>query len=372
MKKSIALSFLVALYCFGSAYTQVLPDSSSTGIAADSIGMVNISDSVSKEGITVVAVGDIMLGTNYPSVSYLPPGNNCYPLLSEVKPYLQDASITFGNLEGVFSSPGGTPKQCKDTLNCYVFRMPEAYLDCIIDAGFDVLSVANNHINDFGQEGRINTTHHLTDKGMPYAGLDSKPFEIIEKDGYKIGFAAFAPHSGTLDMKDYSGAKRLVEMLDDSCDFVLVYFHGGAEGEDYQNVTRADEEFLGHNRGNVYRFAHDVIDAGADLVMGSGPHVTRAIEIYKDRLIGYSLGNFSTWSRFNLTGPNGICPLIKAWLAPDGSFVKAQIIPVYQPGEGGAKIDPQKRVIRKIQELTRTDFPDSPVFIDNDGWIFKK
>ena len=323
-------------------------------------------------GISVVSVGDIMLGTNYPSESYLPPKNNCYPLLSDVKPYLLDATVTIGNLEGVFSGNGGTPKECRDTSNCYVFRMPESYLQCIIDAGFDLLSLANNHINDFGYEGRINTSRHLTENGVVYAGLDSKPYVIIERDGSRIGFAAFAPHTGAADMKDYSGAQKIVSMLNDSCNFVLVYFHGGAEGKDFQHVTREDEEFLGFNRGNVYRFAHDVIDAGADLVMGSGPHVTRAVEIYKDRLIGYSLGNFSTYSRFNLAGPNGICPIIKTWLAPDGSFEKAQIIPVYQPGEGGAKIDPQKRVIFKIKELTRTDFTDSPVNINDDGWIFIK
>jgi len=324
------------------------------------------------QGITVIAVGDIMLGTNYPSESYLPPNNNCYPLLSEVKPYLLDADVTFGNLEGVFAGEAGTPKQCKDTTKCYVFRMPDSYLDCITDAGFDVLSMANNHVNDFGYEGRLNTTRLLSQKGMQYAGLEAKPYTIIEREGFKIGFAAFAPHTGTNDMKDYAGAKRMISFLDDTCDFVLVYFHGGAEGKDCQHVTREDEEFMGHNRGNVYRFAHDVIDAGADLVMGSGPHVTRAVEIYKDRLIGYSLGNFSTWSRFNLAGPNGICPMIKTWLAPDGSFLKAQIIPVYQPGEGGSRVDPQKRAISKIRELTEADFPDTPLIINNDGWIIKK
>ena len=372
MKKSCFLSFLFCILSLSTLKAQVLADSSSLFSQKDTICDTIFPSEIDQLGITVVAVGDIMLGTNYPSEKYLPPNNNCFPLLAEVKPYLMDATFTFGNLEGVFSSNGGTPKTCKDTTKCYVFRMPDSYLDCIIDAGFDALSMANNHVNDFGYIGRLNTSSHLTANGMPWAGLDSKPYAIIEKDGRKIGFAAFAPHSGTLDMKDYAGAKKLVAMLNDSCDFVLVYFHGGSEGKDCQHVTRQDEEFMGHNRGNVYRFAHDVIDAGADLVIGSGPHVTRAVEIYKDRLIAYSLGNFSTYARFNLAGPNGICPLIKTWLAPDGSFIKAQIVPVYQTGEGGAKPDPHKRAIYKIRELTYADFPDSPVNIDDEGWIFKK
>jgi hypothetical protein len=357
MKKSILLPLLFSIVSLFGLTGQVLTDTTAFK---------------THEGITVIAVGDIMPGTNYPSESYLPRENNCHPLLAEVKPYLLDATVTFGNLEGVFSDSSGTAKECKDTTKCFIFRMPGTYLDCITDAGFDVLSIANNHINDFGFEGRHNTSRHLSENGMAYAGLDSKPYAIIERDSFKIGFAAFAPHTGTADLRDYSGAKKIVSMLNDSCDFVLVYFHGGAEGKDFQHVTREDEEFMGFNRGNVYRFAHDVVDAGADLVMGSGPHVTRAVEIYKNRLIGYSLGNFCTYARFNLDGPNGICPIIKTWLAPDGSFIKAQIIPVYQPGEGGAKIDPLKRAIKKIQELSIVDFPESYLIIEDDGWIIKK
>lgn len=357
MIKNLGISFLSLFLCISITSAQISDSTSTPDTGA---------------GITVVAVGDIMLGTNYPVESYLPPRNNCYPLLAELKPNLQDASVTFGNLEGVFSGNSGTAKECKDTTTCYIFRMPESYLDCILDAGIDLLSMANNHVNDFGYEGRINTSRHLAQSGIGFAGLVSKPYTIIERDGYKIGFAAFAPHTGTADMKDYNGAKKIVSMLNDSCDFVLVYFHGGAEGKDYQHVTRQDEEFLGFNRGNVYRFAHDVIDAGADLVMGSGPHVTRGVELYKNRLIAYSLGNFSTWSRFNLSGPNGICPLIKTWLGPDGSFIKAQIVPVYQPGEGGARLDPQKRAIFKIQELTKSDFPETQIIINDDGWILPK
>lgn len=340
----------------------------SSGLSAQEI--IDSIQLPAHKGVTVISVGDIMPGTNYPSEKYLPPKNNCYPLLAEVKPYLSDATVTFGNLEGVFSDEGGTPKECRDSANCYIFRMPGSYLNCIIDAGFDFLSMANNHVNDFGYEGRLNTARHLRDNGMAFAGLASAPYAIIERDGFKIGFAAFAPHTGTADMKDYDGAKRIVAMLNDSCDFVLVYFHGGAEGKDFQHVTREDEMFLGYNRGNVYRFAHDVVDAGADIVMGSGPHVTRGIELYKNRLIGYSLGNFCTYSRFNLLGPNGVCPMIKTWISADGSFEKARIIPVYQPGEGGSRIDPNKRAIYQVRELSAADFPESPLKIDDDGWVY--
>ena len=127
-------------------------------------------------------------------------------------------------------------------------------------------------------------------------------------------------------------------MLDDSCDIVIVSFHGGAEGADYQNVTRETETFYGENRGNVYEFSHRMIDAGADIVFGHGPHVTRAIEVYKDRFIAYSLGNFCTYRRFNLTGPNGFAPLLRVKTDTFGKFVEADIIPVYQDNLGHVKI----------------------------------
>ncbi len=184
--------------------------------------------------------------------------------------------------------------------------MPDEYISEIREAGFDILGTANNHVNDFGLTGRENTARVLQSAGMHFAGLDRFPYTIYDTLGLRIAYCAFSPHTGTVSIFDYAGAARLVSHLDSLCDIVIVGFHGGAEGKDYQHVTREDETFLGNDRGDVYRFAHTVIDAGADLVIGSGPHVVRAMEFYKGRLVAYSLGNFCTWSRFNLSGSQ--CP----------------------------------------------------------------
>ena len=333
-----------------------------------SISDSTISENI-KDTICILGTGDIMLGTDYPGVRYLPPGNDCSPLLDNVKDLLQSADITFGNLEGVFCSEGGSPKACKDTLNCYVFRMPDEYIHCIAEAGYDVLSVANNHVNDFGYEGRFSTAAVIEASGIPFAGFIDHPWVIFEKEGLTIGFAAFAPHTGTLDLKDYTKAAEITRMLDTIADIVIISFHGGAEGKDHQHVTREDEIFLGYNRGNVYHFAHTVVDAGADVVFGHGPHVTRAIELYNDRLICYSLGNFSTYRRFNLQGPNGIAPIVKVKTNRSGVFLEGEVVPVFQPGEGGTYIDPQRRVITKLQTLNEMDFPGQPITIHDDGII---
>lgn len=323
---------------------------------------------VLKDTLHIIGVGDIMMGTNYPNESYLPPagGEN---LLTEVSAILSNADVTFGNLEGVLLDEGGTQKNCKNPKLCYLFRSPDSYAENLKSAGFDVLSTANNHAGDFGNEGRVNTMNILDSLGFHHAGQLSHPYTTFMIDGMKYGFAAFSPNTGTVSIHNLSRATEIIQHLDSISDVVIVSFHGGAEGSKYQHVTRKTETFYGENRGNVYRFAHALIDAGADVIFGHGPHVTRAVEVYKNRFIAYSLGNFCTYARFNLSGDNGLAPIINVQTSANGKFLQAQVTAIIQVRPGGPKIDPQKRVIRKLQELTKKDFPEVPISIDDNGVI---
>lgn len=360
--------------------------SSETNKAANSLGEVTaeakttaLTDTIIPEKkvvapklISIIGVGDIMLGTNYPSTSYLPPKGGS-TLLADVQDILKDADVTFGNQEGVILDKGGTAKRCKNPDVCYVFRSPESYVQHFVDSGFDVLSIANNHSGDFGPVGRTRTKQVLEDAGIAYAGLArTDEYAIFEKDGVKYGFCAFAPNSGTCDIRNIPKAKQIVAQLEKETDIVIVSFHGGAEGVKNQHVTRKTETFYGENRGNVHNFAHSVIDAGADVVFGHGPHVTRAIELYKNRFISYSLGNFCTYGRFSLRGAAGIAPIIKVFLDENGGFVHGKITPIYQQKTHGPKIDPDKRAIKKLVELTNADFPEGTLRIEEDGMILKK
>jgi hypothetical protein len=324
-----------------------------------------------RDPISIIGTGDIMLGTNYPSENYLPPGGDCSPLLGPVHHVLQSGDLLFGNLEGVFCAEGGTPKNCKDPKTCYVFRMPDHFLSCVLEAGYDVLSVANNHVNDFGAAGRAYTAALLDSSGVAYAGFITHPWTVFEKGGVSYGFAAFAPNRGTMDLKDYNKAVEITSMLDSLADVVIISFHGGGEGKDHQHVVRGDETYLGYNRGSVYRFAHAVVDAGADVVFGHGPHVTRAVELYEDRLICYSLGNFATYRRFNLRGPNGVAPIVKATIDREGRFLSGEVVSIYQPGEGGPRVDPAGKALSLLKELSEADFPEQDLVVDSDGilWI---
>ncbi|MBX2912557.1 MAG: CapA family protein [Cyclobacteriaceae bacterium] len=321
-----------------------------------------------KDTLTFIGVGDIMMGTNYPNTDRLPP-HNARELMKEVSHLLRDADITMGNLEGVLLDAGGTPKGCRNPDVCYVFRSPTAFAANLVEAGFDIMGLANNHAGDFGDTGRKSSMKTLDSLGIQYAGLLAQPYVVFEKENVKYGFAAFAPNSGCANINDLVAAKATIAHLDSLADVVIVSFHGGAEGSKYEHVPRQHEIFVGEDRGDVYHFAHAVIDAGADIVFGHGPHVTRAIEVYKNRFIAYSLGNFCTYGGFNLSGVNGWAPIIKVFTDRKGVFHKAKITPVYQTPMSPVRIDLQGRVIKRIRQLTLEDFPEVPIAIDEEGWV---
>jgi len=316
-----------------------------------------------KETVSIIGVGDLMLGSNYPSLKYLPEkGKN---ILKNVEGILKDADITFGNLEGTILNSGGTPKTGE---NCFAFRMPENTVDYLKEAGFDVLSLANNHSRDFGTVGAKNTMKLLNKAGIHYAGLTECPYTIFEKDGIKYGFCAFAPdYSGVMHFRD---AVKTIKYLDSRCDIVMVSFHVGAEGNAYEHITRKTEYFLGEDRGDPYHLAREAIDAGADVVFGQGPHVTRAIDIYRNRFIAYSLGDFATYGRFDLSGACGISPIIKIYVSRNGEFLSGRIYSIKLVERGIPVVDSNQTALKKIIDLTRSDIPESQLVIEKNG-VFK-
>lgn len=345
-------------------------DDLSFGSDSHSDDALNIQD----DFINIVAVGDIMIGSSFPNANFLPP-NDGRDSFRQVKPYLK-GDVVFGNLEGVLldgghstkcpNTPSIDPETRQPTITCYAFRMPTRYAKIIKDAGFHVLSLANNHTGDFGDAGRVSTKQALSDAGIYYAGLTSKPTTTFSKNGVKYGMVAFAPNIGTVSIHDLELAKKYVKELDKKVDIVIVSFHGGAEGVNHVRVPKTTEMYLNENRGDVYKFSHALIDVGADIVIGHGPHVTRAVEVYNGRFIAYSLGNFNTYGAFNLRGLNGIAPIVNVTLKKNGEFVSADVTSVHQTKEGGLMIDKQNRAFGELKRLTQLDFPSSGlVFRDN-------
>jgi poly-gamma-glutamate capsule biosynthesis protein CapA/YwtB (metallophosphatase superfamily) len=354
-----ATFFLIVTSSFSQADSTIRSSDFLTSIL-DTIPIPPVVDT-----LVIMGVGDVMLGTNFPSARYLPPADsNMMALAIET---LMSADITFANLEGTIINEGGRAKSCKDPTKCYVFRMPEKYTPYLVNSGIDLVGLANNHSGDFGSVGRKRTALMLDSLGLTYAGHEACPHAILEKDGITYGLCAFAPNTGTVRINNYKRAREIVTHLDSLCDIVIVSFHGGAEGPDHRSVTRKSEYYFGEHRGNVYEFAHLVVDCGADIVFGHGPHIVRAMEVYNDRLIAYSLGNFCTYARFNLGGARGYAPVCEVKTRKDGSFIKGRIHSFIQRGEGGPVPDINQAALREITRLTQKDFPNSGIRFEESG-----
>jgi poly-gamma-glutamate capsule biosynthesis protein CapA/YwtB (metallophosphatase superfamily) len=326
---------------------------------------------IQHDTLCIAAVGDIMLGTSYPDSTTLPP-DSAKRSFTAINKYLQGNDVTFGNLEGTLLDTGGPAHYKMHQLSkAYLFRMPMHCGIVLRDAGFNVLSIANNHIGDFGNAGQLSTMKMLDSCGIHYAGLKTHPSTIFVVNGVKYGFCSFSPNSPTVSLLDLNGAAQLIRQLKQQCDVVIVSFHGGGEGVQFEHVSLMDESYVGEKRGNVYSFAHNAIDAGADLIFGNGPHVTRAMELYKNRLIAYSLGNFCTYKCVSVAGICGIAPLLKVYINKKGEFLNGRIIAIKQTHYNGLEPDTLNTVVKRVKMLTETDFPQSGLSIGDDGMIEK-
>lgn len=323
--------------------------------------------------LRIKAVGDIMLGSVTPRP--IMPGGNGEVFADSIARYLDGADITFGNLEGVFITDGVEPRKCSEASRkagrCYEFGMPDKYAQALKDMHFSVMSMDNNHNSDYGSAGVSHTKKVLDTKDIAYAA--KKAPVILNVKGKKVGLAAFGTSSISYRVSDLATAKRVITDLNAKCDLVIVSFHGGAEGLDAQHVKDETETYYGENRGNLVQFSRTVIDAGADLVIGHGPHVLRAIDLYKDKLIIYSLGNFLTHGNVNIRDVRGNSAIMDVELDLEtGNLVQGSIIPTKQVGRGIAAYDPNGKAIRLIRNLSGDDFPDSDLRISEDGKFSKQ
>jgi len=149
-------------------------------------------------------------------------------------------------------------------------------------------------------------------------------------------------------------------------DLLILSIHGGKEGGTALQTKNESEYFLDEPRGNLIQFARKAVERGADLILGHGPHVPRAMEIYQDRLIAYSLGNFCTFKGMSLGREKGYAPLFWIELGKNGEFIRGKIYSFIQVPPGGPKIDDQERAYTLIKELSLEDFPEtSPLFVES-------
>ncbi len=312
------------------------------------------------------AVGDVMLGTDFPA-GVLPPDDGATMLVA-VQDLLRDADLTFANLEGPVCD-GGQTRKCDPTKppgSCYAFRSPARYGAYLEQAGVDVVSTANNHSGDFGDFCRDQTQANMDALGIAHSGRPGD-VAVLEHAGLDIALIAFHASAATHDVRDIPTAQNLVRGLAAQHDLVVVSFHGGAEGAKALHVPHGSETYYSEDRGDLRAFSHAVVDAGADLVLGHGPHVLRGMEVYQGRLIAYSLGNFATYGRFNLSGNLGIGAVLEVNLDRQGRFQGGKLFATRQEGEGVPVPDPTGAAIDLVRQLSAQDFPGTAVRVAQDG-----
>ncbi len=165
--------------------------------------------------------------------------------------------------------------------------------------------------------------------------------------------------------------RALVAEANTKADIVVISVHAGAEGSDAIHTRNETEFFFGENRGNMVEFANAMVDEGADLILGHGPHVPRALELYRGRLVAYSLGNFMGYRTLSTDGTLGYSLILDAQLSNQGEFVTGRVIPVQLDAQGVPYVDDQFKSVSFIRSLIESDFPVTPLLIDESGQILR-
>lgn len=309
--------------------------------------------------IDLAGVGDMTFG----SAGATPPGG-AQALLARVTRSLR-SDLTVGNLETTLGS-GGSARCAPRAANCFSFQAPPLTAVALQHAGFGAVNVANNHSDDYGSDGQAQTGAALRAARLPYTGRPGLT-RYVEANGVKVALLGFAPYDYDDDLLDIDAAAARVREAAAKAELVVVFMHAGAEGAEYQHVHAGMETYLGERRGDPIAFAHAVVAAGADLVLGSGPHVLRALEWYRGRLIAYSLGNFTGYRTLGLAGPTSVSGILHVTLGSDGRFIRGTLIPVRLVGTGMPTLDREHTAIATLNQLARSDFPRSGVRLTHTG-----
>ncbi|MBQ7635208.1 MAG: CapA family protein [Bacteroidaceae bacterium] len=337
-------------------------DTATPSATADSIGPDSLR--ATADTLVIAMTGDIMMGTTYPTTQL--PADGGSQVFRDTRDITLRADLALGNLEGTLLN-GGTSTKGSGRYS-FSFRTPPSYVQWLVEAGYDYVSQANNHANDFGREGILSTERTLDSAGIAYSGISGRRASaIVERGGVRYGICAFGHNKYTYRHRDLALVDRFIDSLKAHCDIVIVSFHGGAEGKDRSHLPQGSESFLGEDRGSLREFAHHCIDRGADIVFGHGPHVVRAMEVYKGKFIAYSLGNFCTPYGMALSGISGYSPVAEVRISRDGRFIDGQIHSFIQQKGVGPRHDANHSVARQIRDLSQQDIPASPLRINADG-----
>jgi hypothetical protein len=301
----------------------------------------------------VIEIG--WIGDTTPGSKYGLPPNGGRALFASARAKLKQPDLMIANLEGTYSSAGPSKSDGNTSGTSFSFQAPPSYAKALPWAGIDLVSIANNHSYDYFERGLQQTTRALKAAGVEYAGLPDK-VTFVDVRGVRVAVVGFSPYPWNASVSDIPAARRLVRRAAGDADLVVVLMHAGAEGADKIHTPRGTEIAFGENRGDSRAFAHAVIDAGADLVLGSGPHVIRGIERHKDRLIAYSLGNFGGWGNFGVGGNLSLSGLLTVKIDENGKIRGGRWLSLSINEPGVPHVDPANTSAHLVRQLSAADF----------------
>jgi Bacterial capsule synthesis protein PGA_cap len=301
-------------------------------------------------GLSLVWGGDVTLGSSYGQ-----PPDRGWPQLAGVARVLRRADVAAVNLEGTFGAGGASKCGGSPGPNCFAFQAPPANARTLARAGVDVVNQANNHAYDFGPQGWSTTRAALRAAGVARTGAPGE-LTVLRRRGVRIAFAGFSTYRWSAPMSDDAHVRGLIGSAARRADVVVAFIHAGAEGNGAVHVPAGREHAFGEDRGDSRRFARVAIDAGADLVLGSGPHVVRGMQVRRGRVAAYSLGNLTGWRNFKTSGTSGLSALLRVELDPDGHIRRAGITSLRLDGIGVPYRDPAAGAARLMRRLSGADF----------------
>lgn len=304
--------------------------------------------------------GDITPGSSYG----LPP-DDARPMFSAVRADLSHSDFAVGNLEGTLSK-GGASKCGADTSTCFSFQAPPANAKGLRWAGFDLMNVANNHAFDFGPEGQEQTLEALAREDIESTGLPGE-VTITDVGSTRVATIGFAPYEWSNLVGDLEREADLIRAARSRSDAVVVIAHLGAEGADQGHTPSGTEYAFGEDRGDTRAFARNAIDAGAALVLASGPHVLRGMERYRGGLIAYSLGNFAGWDNFSTVGPLGVSAMLDVEMSQSGRALGGRVVPLRLVEPGVPTADEDRTAIATMNALSQEDFGADGVHLSRGG-----
>jgi hypothetical protein len=364
----VAVLVLAAVAAGAYAYVQHGDDGAPSSVADGSSGTPTAaatpaatasstpSPSPTPTAPTVIQIG--WAGDTTPGSMYGDPPDNGRALFAHVRGKMKAPDLMMLNLEGTYSTGGASKCSGSESSVCFAFQAPPSFASALPWAGVGLVNMANNHTNDYFGGGIEQTQAALRKNDVAYTGMPAQ-ITTVNVKGVKVATLGFSPYPWNANINDIPAAKALVKKAAAKADVVVVLMHVGAEGSDKTHTPHGSESAFGENRGDPRAFAHAVVDSGADLVLGSGPHVIRGIERYRTRLIAYSLGNFGGWGNFGTGGTLSLSGLLTVDIDSGGHIHGGRWLSLWLGEPGVPTVDSSDASAHLVKELSQEDFSNT-------------